>query len=60
MCPAIVSRIVTGGAPISYWPNFFCLYPATVPEVFANVNSAHFFSVSKEANVRGNLYLGRT
>ena len=37
--PAIVSGIVTGDVPVSYWPIFFCLSPVTVPEVFAEVNS---------------------
>ena len=36
MLPAIVSGIVTGDAPVSYWPIFF-LSLGTVPEVFANV-----------------------
>ena len=34
MSPAIVSGIVTGDAPVSYWP-FFFLSLVTVPEVFA-------------------------
>ena len=41
MRPAIVSGIVTGDAPVSYWPIFF-----SVPSnntVFAKVNSAQFF-----------------
>ena len=37
--PAIVSGIVTGDVPVSYWPIFFCLSPVTVLEVFAEVNS---------------------
>ena len=36
--PAIVSGMVTGDAPVSYWPNFFPDFP-TVPKVFANVYS---------------------
>ena len=32
MCPAIDTGIVTGDAPVSYWPMFF---PTTVPEVSA-------------------------
>ena len=43
MRPAIVSGIVTGDAPVSYWL-VFSLSPVIVPEVFANVNSAPFFS----------------
>ena len=50
MSPAIVSGIVTGDAPVSYWPIFF-LSLVTVPEVFAWVNSAQFLLVSKVANV---------
>ena len=42
MRPAIVSGIVTGDAPVSYWL-VFSLSPVIVPEVFANVNSAPFF-----------------
>jgi len=38
MCPAIVSGIVTGHAPVSYW-SIFVLSLITVPEVFAIVNS---------------------
>ena len=50
MSPAIVSGIVTGDAPVSYWSIFF-LSLVTVPEVFAWVNSAQFLLVSKVANV---------
>ena len=50
MSPAIVSGIVTGDVPVSYWPIFF-LSLVTVPEVFAWVNSAQFLLVSKVANV---------
>ena len=39
MRPAIGSGIVTGDAPVSYWL-IFPLSLLTVPEVFANVNSA--------------------
>ena len=39
MRPAIVSGIVTGDVPVSYWPIFFCLSAVTGPEVFAEVNS---------------------
>ena len=48
MCPAIVSGIVTGDAPVSYWP-FFSMSLVTVPEFFAKVNSAQFLPVSKVA-----------
>ena len=36
---AIVSEIVTGDAPVSYWPIFFVSL-ATVPQGFAKANSA--------------------
>ena len=39
---AIVSGIVTGDAPVSYWPLFFSLSLVTVPEVFAEVSSVQF------------------
>ena len=39
MRPAVVSGIVTGDVPVSYWPIFFGLSPVTVPEIFAEVNS---------------------
>ena len=43
MCLAVVSVIVTRDAPVIYWPIFFLvLYIATVPEVFAKVNSFQF------------------
>ena len=41
MHPAIVSGIVTGYPLVNYWPIFF-LFLVTVPEVFAQVNSAQF------------------
>ena len=44
MRPAIVSGIVTGDAPVSYWP-IFPLSLVTVPEVFAKINSDQFPSV---------------
>ena len=40
MCPAIVSLMVTGDAPVSYWP-FSPLSLITVPEIFAKINSIH-------------------
>ena len=39
--PAIVSGIVTGDAPVSYWP-IFSLSLVTVPKVFAKVKLAKF------------------
>ena len=39
--PQILSGIVTGDAPISYW-SIFSLSLATVPEVFAKVHLAQF------------------
>ena len=42
VCPLIVSGILTGDAPVSYWPIFFSLSPVTVPEVFTKVNQAQF------------------
>ena len=41
MFPAIVSGIVTGDAPVSYWPNFLPSL-VTLPGVFAKVNSTQF------------------
>ena len=42
MCqPAIVSGLVTGDVPVSYWPIFF-VSPVTDPEVLANCNLAKF------------------
>jgi len=41
--PASVSGIVTGDAPVSYWP-IFSLSLVTVPEVFMKVESAKFSS----------------
>ena len=38
---AIVSGIVTGDAPVSYW-SISPLPLVTVPEVFAKVNSAQY------------------
>ena len=42
MCPAIVSGIVTGGTPVSYWPIFSQPLEKEVPEIFSKVNSAQF------------------
>ena len=39
--PAMVSGIVAGDAPVSYWPIFFFV-PGTVPEVCAKVNLTQF------------------
>lgn len=41
MRPAIVPRIVTGGASVRYWSTS-SLSLLTVPEVLATVNLAHF------------------
>ena len=41
MFPAVVSGIVTGDAPVSYWP-IFSLSLVAAPEVFAGVTSAQF------------------
>ena len=46
---AIVSWIVTGDMPVSYWP-IFSLSLVTVPKVFAKVNWAQFHLVSKVIN----------
>ena len=40
MRPAVVSRIVTVDAPVSYWP--FFPVSSNSPEVFANVKLAQF------------------
>ena len=44
--PAVISGIVTGDAPVSYWPIFSPVPIVTVPEVFAKVNSVQFVSPS--------------
>ena len=51
MHPAIVSGIVTGDAPVSYWL-IVSLSFITVPEVFVKVNLTHyiFLFVSKVDN----------
>ena len=46
---AIVSWIVTGDMPVSYWP-IFSLSLVTVPKVFAKFNWAQFHLVSKVIN----------
>ena len=38
----IVSGIVTGDTPVSYWPIFSLPLEREVPEVFAKVNSVQF------------------
>ena len=49
MPPAIVSGILTGDAPLSYW--LICpLSLLTVPEVFAKLTRPSFLLVSKVAN----------
>ena len=51
---AIVSGIVPGNAPISYWLIFFSLSLVTVPEVFAKVDSPQFPScVANFKNMKG-------
>ena len=58
MRPAFGSVIATGDAPVRHL-SFFSPSLVTVPEVFANVNSAQFLLVSKVANgqkVTGNHY----
>ena len=47
--PAIVSGIVTGPVPVSYWLNFSWSL-VTIPEVFAKANSAQFPSHVYMAN----------
>ena len=42
MRPAIASWIVTGDAPVSYWPMFFPLSLITAPDVFAKVDWVQF------------------
>ena len=42
MRPAIVSGIVSGDAPVSYWP-FFPLSLVTIPEVFKKVTVGQVF-----------------
>jgi len=39
---AIVSGIVPGNAPVSYWPIFFSLSLVTIPKVFAKFDSPQF------------------
>ena len=41
MCPASVSGMVTGEAPVSFWP-ISPLVLVTVPDVFAKVKSTQF------------------
>ena len=45
ICPAVVSGIVTGNAPVSYWP-IFSPFLVTVAKVFAKSNSAQFLPVA--------------
>ena len=45
MCPTSVSGIVTGDAPVSYWP-VFPLSLLTTPEVYEKVYSTQFPSRS--------------
>ena len=50
MCPASVSGIVIGAAPVCYW-SVFPLSQLTAPEVFEKVNSAQFPSRSFSAEL---------
>ena len=43
---AIVSGIVTGDAPVCYWPVFFRSL-RTVPQVFAKLTRPSFFAAAK-------------
>ena len=49
---AIVSGMVTGDVPVSYWP-VFSLSLVTVPEVFAKVNSPQLSSRIFRGGSRG-------
>ena len=40
---AETSGIVTGDAPVSYWPIVFSLAPVTVLTVFVKLNLAHAY-----------------
>lgn len=42
MLPVIVSRIVPGDPPVSYWPNFFFPSLETSPEDFAKLTGPSF------------------
>ena len=46
LCPAVVSEIVLGDAPVNYWP-IFSLSLVKILEVFAKVNLVQFFLVLK-------------
>ena len=50
ICPARVSGIVIGDAPVCYW-SVFPLSQVTAPEVFEKVNSAQFPSRSLSAEL---------
>ena len=47
ICPAVVSGIVTGNAPVSCWP-IFSPFLVTVPKVFAKGDSAQFLPVAND------------
>ena len=42
MPPAVVSGIVTGDSPVSYWLFFPSVSPVTFPDVFAKVRWTKF------------------
>ena len=50
MHPAIVSGIVIGDAPVSYWPIFFPLFEEQSQKSLLKVSSSQFLSLSKVAN----------
>ena len=52
---AIVSGMVTGEAPVSYWP-IFSLSLVTVPEGFAKVKSPQFSSRIFRGGSRGRVH----
>ena len=50
MHPAIVSGIVIGDAPVSYWPIFFPLFEEQSHKSLLKVSSPQFVSLSNVAN----------
>ena len=52
MSPAIVSGIVTGDAPVSYWP-MFSPSQVTDPKIFAKVNSPHSEVANRDLKIWG-------
>ena len=49
LCPAVVSEIVLGDAPVNYWP-IFSLSLVKILEAFAKVNLVQFFPGSYVEN----------